>query len=238
MVQNRRIILVLDESGSMALQKSEIISGVNEMIRNQRNLQDGHIDFSIVKFNEKVTKVRENCLKHIQPLTSRDYNPNGMTALYDAIGVCINKYIEDKDTIMIIATDGAENSSREYTRQNMLDMIEKQRKTKNWNFIYLSEDPTTVKQGEDIGFTNSKYNCSNTFVGARQCGKTIGSNSLQSFISQVSKGETNQNYDDWQKFNSNTQTHSKPTSGFSSWNSKSTSGEPARAWNMWNNLFF
>ncbi len=217
----RRIILLLDESGSMSSQKSEIISGVNEMIRHQRDLQDDDVDFSIVKFNDRVTRVRANTLKQIQLLTNRDYIPNGLTALYDAIGICINKYIDDKDTIMIIATDGMENASKEYTRTNMLDMIEKQRKTKNWNFIYLSEDPTTVKQGEDIGFSNMKYNCSNTFVGAKQCGRAIGSYSMQNFISQVSKGETKQNYDDWKKFNSGSQTqtnilpsvlHSKPTS--------------------------
>ena len=195
--QTKRIILLLDESGSMFSQKNDVITGVNEMIRSQRELQESSIEFSIIKFNTNVTKIRSDMLQNVKPFSGRDYSPSGGTALYDAIGMTINKYSNDVGTIMIVVTDGMENSSREYNRKQMIDMINHQRLTKNWNFIYLSEDPTTVKQGESIGINNSVKQCSNTFVGHQQCGKVIGSSSLQNFIKDVSSGKTTQNYDEY-----------------------------------------
>lgn len=200
-MNRKHIILLLDESGSMQNQKSNVIKGVNEMIRMQKELQFEPINMSIIKFNSTITKVRCDNLWNIKPFTYYDYVPSNSTALYDAIGLTINKYSNEIGTIMIIMTDGHENSSREFNKRQMIDMINKQRNTKNWNFIYLSEDPTTMEQGNSIGISNKLQNCSNSTIGKNQIGNTIGSSSLQTFIRDVSQGKTSKNYDDWQQWN-------------------------------------
>ena len=208
-MNRKHIILLLDESGSMDSQKHNVIKGVNEMIKQQRELQFEPINLSIIKFNTLVTKVRCDNLWNVKPFSLSDYTPSGSTALYDAIGSTISKFANDINTIMVIVTDGQENSSREYSRQQMINMIDKQRKTKNWNFIYLSEDPTTVEQGNSMGIMNSAMNCSNTMVGRNQAGVTIGSNSLQTYIRDVTTGSTKRNYDDWQQIQTKDQTKNR-----------------------------
>jgi hypothetical protein len=42
----------------------------------------------------------------------------------------------------------------------MVKLIDEQIKLKDWKFIYLSEDPTTVQQGYSMGL-NNMYNTSN-----------------------------------------------------------------------------
>lgn len=200
-MNRKHIILLLDESGSMESQKANVIRGVNETIRMQRELQVDPVNLSIVKFNSTVSKVRSDSLWNVRPFTLFDYQPNGQTALYDAIGSTIGRYSDEIGTIMVIITDGQENSSREFTKQQMINLINKQRNTKNWNFIYLSEDPTTMRQGESIGISNSIKNCSNSVVGYQKVGLELGSSTLQTYIKDVSQGNTSRNYDDWQQWN-------------------------------------
>lgn len=49
-----RIILVLDESGSMSSQRSDVIGGINETIRQQRLElpEDSTTNFTVVTFSE------------------------------------------------------------------------------------------------------------------------------------------------------------------------------------------
>jgi len=197
--KQKRIILLLDESGSMGVQRDDVIGGVNSMIEKQRELQDEPIEMVIVKFSSEVVKARSALLTETKAFTKNDYTPSGSTALYDAIGKTISRYSDDVDDIMVIVTDGQENASREYTQSNIIRLINQQRNAKNWNFIYLSEDPTTVRQGNELGLSNNVKQCSNTYVGKFKSGQTIGSSSLQNYISDVCKKKTSKNFDDWQK---------------------------------------
>jgi len=164
------------------------------MIKQQKKLQPGSVNLSIIKFNDKVDKIRSASLSTIGSFNNWDYTPSGSTALYDAIGQTIGKFMDDINVIMIITTDGQENSSKEFTREQIVRLINKQRNTKNWNFIYLSEDPTTMHQGESLGINNRTFGCSNTVVGQKQSGKAIGSCTLQNYIYDVSNNNTKKNY--------------------------------------------
>jgi len=199
MTDRKRIILLLDESSSMMNQRFDVVRGVNDMIRQQRNLQTDNVDLSIIKFNTRVDKIRSDNLFKMKRFEHSDYNPSGMTALYDAIGLTIERFMNDINVIMIIVTDGEENSSKEFTRREMVRLINRQRNSKNWNFIYLSEDPTTVQQGESLGINNYESNCSNVLIGKKQSGQTIGSSTLQNYICDVSKGMTKQNFNEYAK---------------------------------------
>lgn len=160
------LILVLDESGSMHSQKSDIVGGVNSMIEQQRNMiSDRSCMLTIVKFSDFVRPLRHEHLHQVPFMTDADYNPSGSTALFDAICSTIEKYKEEKDVVMVIATDGQENASKTHTRGNVTRMIADQREHKNWDFIYLSEDVDTFSQGNSMGLSNSTRGAFNCAVG-------------------------------------------------------------------------
>lgn len=166
------IILIIDQSGSMSCQKDNIINGINEMIKQQRGIhssRSNEIVFDIVKFSYTVEFNKSETLMGISFITYKDYVPGGLTALYDAIGTTINRYKEEKNVIVVIATDGLENASRKYNYKQIADMITTCTEEKKWKFIYLSEDIDTFKQGNDIGITN------NTAVGSQNLGLTFTS---------------------------------------------------------------
>jgi hypothetical protein len=66
-------------------------------------------------------------IKSVPKLTQDDYLPSGMTPLYDAIGVTVGRLGEspvgDK-VIVVIMTDGEENSSREWSHAQVKALID------------------------------------------------------------------------------------------------------------------
>lgn len=192
MPSSKRLILVLDESGSMASQKSDIIGGINEMIREQRKTtpeENSRVFFNIIKFNNSVSPCTNDTLESIKYLTDADYHPSGSTALFDAMGQTMDKYRDEHDVIMIIATDGEENASRTYTYNLITKMVGDFKDAKGWNFIYLSEDIDTFKQGNSIGIQHTAYACNNLAVGKGNIGATMSSSFNQECISKMRSGD-------------------------------------------------
>lgn len=186
-----RLILLLDESGSMSSQRDDIIGGINEMIRQQRALEprrNHEIHFDIIKFSGHVQPVRSETLDSIKKFSNWDYQPSGSTALYDAIGETINKYRTEHNVVMVVATDGQENSSREYKYQDITRMIEEQRERCGWHMIYLSEDIDTFEQGNTIGITNDVKHSYNQCVGKNYLGQALSTKSCQENISLCRQG--------------------------------------------------
>jgi len=105
-------------------------------------------------------------IRSVDPLNEKSYSPSGNTALYDAIGKAIDEtgtrlaaYEAESrpaKVIFAILTDGEENSSREYDKKKIFDMIKKTRDTLGWEFIYLAAGAEAFKGGADIGMNVSK----------------------------------------------------------------------------------
>ena len=68
-----------------------------------------------------------------------------MTALYDAIAEGVRLADKDKTpeerVIVVIMTDGEENSSRETTKQQVKDIISGYEAKGDWTFLYIGENP-------------------------------------------------------------------------------------------------
>ena len=190
----KRIVLVLDKSGSMSSQKNDIIGGVNETIKVQRQSEPSENSstfFNIVTFDDHVSLPQEYTLETVPLLDEKSYIPGGMTALYDAMGSTMDRYKNESNIIMIVATDGEENSSSTYSYKQMIDSVKNLRENKNWNFIYLSEDIDTFKQGNAMGISQSTMNCNNIVVGKQCLGKALRSVECQTAISDMRKGNHN-----------------------------------------------
>lgn len=214
MPQSTRLILLLDSSGSMASQKSDIIGGVNETIRNQRELKPQENDrvlFNVVTFSGVVSQPTNDTLATVRFLTDRDYTPSGSTALFDAMGTTMQRYKNERDVIMLVATDGQENSSSTYNYKQVTEMVNHLRQYHNWNFIYLSEDIDTFKQGESLGISDRLMNCNNVMVQKNKLGSTLSSYACQKAITDMRSGQQNV------KMSKSPQS-SSPSSSFSKYN--------------------
>lgn len=157
-----KIIFVIDESGSMQGTESDVIGGFNNFIEEQRTKPYGKVDVTLYKFNNESTKVFSDLpLEKIRLIDRRDYNPGGLTALYDTIGIAINEAerhneylkIDNKPdmSIMVIITDGQENASIEYSAYAVKQLIEKHERNEDWQFIYLGANLNSFSDADDLG---------------------------------------------------------------------------------------
>lgn len=132
---------IIDKSGSMAGLTTEVISGFNKFLKEQQDLKAGDEPVAYVTlFDTQVTHHAENKpLDKVRPLDSESYQANGMTSLLDAVGFTIKRLEEgttSSDRVLVmITTDGGENSSHTYNRAQVKSMIE-QAKARGWEFVF------------------------------------------------------------------------------------------------------
>ncbi len=142
------VVFLLDKSGSMGGSEEATISSFNEYLeREKKNSYPTTI--TTVLFNDTYhTLYREREIKKVQSLTLEDYMVGGCTALYDALGNTIHSMEKSKKALFIIITDGYENSSKEYTKEKIRNLIQKH---SNWEFIYIGADIDSYATGGEIG---------------------------------------------------------------------------------------
>lgn len=148
----------LDESGSMQGIRQQTIDGFNEYINDLRK-QEGETRISLTMFSDisgSLSGERDAAtyrpyvfaadLRVLAPLTLDAYRPRGNTPLYDAIGHTVTSLASwlgaqpNKWTVLfVIQTDGKENASKEYTREQVFSLI-REKEASGWKFIYLGAD--------------------------------------------------------------------------------------------------
>ena len=100
-------------------------------------------------------------LNRVPALTEKEYYVRGCTALLDAVGGAIHhignvhKYAREEDrpekTLFVITTDGMENASRRYTYDKVKAMIERQRETYGWEFLFLGANIDAAREAARFG---------------------------------------------------------------------------------------
>jgi uncharacterized protein YegL len=142
------IAFVVDRSGSMSSIKSQVVRVFNNQLDTvQRNAAaEGQKTFhSTVMFHSTVDKPRNFAtpVERVSKLTLKDFRLGGSTALLDAVGSTITqlqktKEAKNKDAsfLVIVITDGHENSSRTY-KSKLKGLIQKVQKTGRWSLAFL-----------------------------------------------------------------------------------------------------
>lgn len=144
------VVLIVDESGSMQFMRNDTIGHINKFISEQKALP-GEANFTLVFFDDKYRVIFDGKnIKDVTQITERDYSPTGSTALRDAVGKTINsvgnrlKDMNESDRpekiIFAILTDGQENSSKEFTQEQLKNMITHQESKYSWKFLFLAEN--------------------------------------------------------------------------------------------------
>lgn len=163
------VVFVVDESGSMYASVNDVIGGFNKVVDEQKAVKDGTCLVSYFKFADKVEEVfKLKDVNEVEHLTEATYSPGGCTAMNDGIGTAIDsvgKWLADMDeserpekNLVVIITDGEENSSREYSFDRVKEMIKHQEEKYNWSFIYLGTDISDVSYASSLGVHLSASN--------------------------------------------------------------------------------
>jgi hypothetical protein len=152
-MKNKKTIyhFVVDQSSSMAGSEGPTIEGFNSQLKTLQELKqefpENDYVVSVTFFQNHVMDLIQFApIDEIQLLTRANYKPGGLTALLDGIGKSIDsirlKYDmeiqNDKaSVVMVVLTDGGENASKFFTRNQIGEMIKELDSTDKWTFSFL-----------------------------------------------------------------------------------------------------
>jgi hypothetical protein len=162
--QDRTILInfVLDKSGSMDVIRDATISGFNEFKGDQAR-EEGKAFFTLTLFDTQFTTVSQAApVREVPDLDHASYRPSGCTALYDAIGYTMRDTDDfvaanrPDQVLFVIMTDGAENSSREFSRDRIFQMIQDRQKNTQYEFIYLGANQDSYIAGHAMGLRDGR----------------------------------------------------------------------------------
>ena len=161
------VCFVIDESGSMSGTEADVIGGFKRVIDEQKANSAGTCSVTYYTFDSDVKQLyMGKDIKDVEYIDDK-YRPGGCTALFDAVGTAIDevgKWLdgmkeEDKPekNLIVVMTDGGENSSKEYSASKVKEMIKHQEEKYNWEFIYMGSDLTNADDANSLGFSTRLY---------------------------------------------------------------------------------
>lgn len=167
------IHVVLDESSSMGGVTQQTIDSFNSWLKEQQ-MAEGECFLTLSKFNgHSVNYIYINKdIKSVEPLSRQTYSPSGSTNLLDAIGdniYKINSHLASKKkaqrpgVIVVILTDGEENTSNRFTKSSIKGLVESA-EGKDWTFLFMGANIDAFHEGSSMGFSANntvQYNTSN-----------------------------------------------------------------------------
>ena len=164
------IHVVIDASGSMGWITDATIEGFNGFIESQREVE-GRALVTLTMFDSGYTGRMDSLrinrpytalpLEDVPTLDRSVYRADGGTPLRDAVGDCIEETDDQlarvsrkdsPDVLMVIITDGGENSSQRYTDGAIKSMVEA-REGRGWSFIYMGANQDSWAETANLGFS-------------------------------------------------------------------------------------
>lgn len=149
--------ILLDRTGSMASLWDEALGSVNAYVS---DLGDAHVTLALfdahdgLQFDVLRAGVPAATWK---PVTNDDATPRGMTPLFDAIGRIITLAEKDdpEKAVLVIMTDGEENSSREVKKDDVKAALERIEK-RGWQVVFLGADFAKFSDADAVGLASGK----------------------------------------------------------------------------------
>jgi len=167
------LLTIVDRSGSMFPVAEDMRGALDSFFAEQAKLE-GRALVDYVQFDHNYELVFED--KEVGEAKAQ-LTPAGSTALLDAVGKAVTDLgkklaakpeDERPGTVMVIVvTDGYENSSTEWKPQDVRDLIKQQEDKYNWQFTFLGANMDAVAVGANFGFraeTSLTYDTGNTYA--------------------------------------------------------------------------
>jgi len=152
------LLLIIDRSGSMTSIRDEMVGSLTTLLREQAK-QPGLLTADVVTFDDHIETT------HVQadPKTLEvELVPRGMTALLDAIGIGVSQFgarlaampehARPETVLVVVATDGMENSSHEWQPRAIKQLLDQQRDEYGWDFVFLGANQDAITTGAELGF--------------------------------------------------------------------------------------
>ncbi|MBM7580391.1 vWA domain-containing protein [Jeotgalibacillus terrae] len=160
------LVFILDKSGSMSGLESDTIGGYNSMLEKQKMIK-GECNITTILFDHTYELLHDRMdIREVSPLTEKDYQIGGSTALLDAVGRTLHKIINvqkyakadarAEKVMFVIITDGEENSSCEYSAGKIKALIEQQKTEYGWEFVFLGANLDAVKTADRYGISSDR----------------------------------------------------------------------------------
>ncbi|MCI9508881.1 MAG: VWA domain-containing protein [Angelakisella sp.] len=160
------LVFILDKSGSMHGLEQDTIGGFNSMLQKQKEL-DGECRITTVLFDNRYELLHDRIdIRAVSPMTEKEYQVGGTTALLDAIGRTVQKLVSvQKNTakeyradrvLFVIITDGQENASQEYSSDKVKGMIQLEKEKYGWEFVFLGANIDAVETAGRLGISRDR----------------------------------------------------------------------------------
>ncbi len=179
------ITVLLDRSGSMHTVQRETVEGFAAFVEKQKKVK-GPCRLTLHQFDTAYETVYCNRpIRRVPPLT---LVPRGATALLDAMGKCIQDNGARMErlpagakafrTIVVIITDGMENSSREYRREQVVALVKKYTLEHDWQLVYLGANQDAIQEAGKMGIESGaameyRANRAGTMNAWEACGAAV-----------------------------------------------------------------
>jgi hypothetical protein len=154
----RHIEIIADRSGSMMGVAEETSKGIAEFITGQI-LPGYRTTVTLTQFDTDHDQVY--AFENAESVPVYTLEARGMTALHDAIGFAFTRagerlaaMPEDErpgEVVVLIATDGGENASREYSQAQASAMITRQQEQYGWKVTYIGANQNAIQVGSSLG---------------------------------------------------------------------------------------
>jgi len=171
--------ILLDRTGSMSGIWDEALTSVNAYAKSVGEEAEGEADLdtkvSLAVFDAQDGLQFDVLRKGVaaeqwSEVTNDEASPRGMTPLYDAIGRIVSLAEADapEKAVLVIMTDGAENSSREVTGDGAKAALDRAR-ARGWEVVFLGAEFANFSDAESVGVSGGKQ----LAVGAGQFSATM-----------------------------------------------------------------
>lgn len=189
------LYMLLDRSGSMSGWEQDVIGGFNTFIKEQQKEKDD-CSVTLVQFDgqdpyEIILDAQE--LETVTELSPDVYRPRGNTPLLDALGRLIKNAEKSEgnqreDVLVWVFTDGHENASREYSYDQIKNLVQEKEKA-GWTFMFMGAGIDSYAAGRSLGFSDD--NVSNFMKSAEGIDAAYlqSARSLSSYRGKASRSE-------------------------------------------------
>jgi hypothetical protein len=140
--------------------KQDMEDGFAEFLNAQRAIPGSVCRLTLVQFDaDTERRIRLDTIYASKPVAEAPYldlEPRGWTPLYDAIGTTVIQTRErlsrlpvaeqPERVLFVIITDGQENSSREWARQQVRQQIEQAQTRDHWEFLFLGANQARLTE--------------------------------------------------------------------------------------------
>ncbi len=193
--------IILDCSGSMEDMRREAIDAFNEQVSTLAGHESENIrTITLAKFStvpHPIDLFAED-VDTLSPLTMDSYDPDGFTAMLDAVGATTEKMERDiydigkkyVSVLVIIISDGIENYSKKYDYPLIAERITRLQDTGRWTFVYIGANQDLSEVAERMNIPDGNLLLYDDTLEGWHSLNTSASSAIGMFLHDVDSGAT------------------------------------------------